>query len=468
MIAESLRKSILQAAIQGRLTEQLPEDGDAKDLLAEIQAEKARLIKAGIMKKETPLPVILEDEIPFDIPENWCWCRIGQVFYLQAGKFISSDSIKVEGKYPCYGGNGLRGYVDICNRSGRFPIIGRQGALCGNINVADGEFYATEHAVVVKGHCNCIADWAARFLRALNLNQYATATAQPGLAVNKINQIPFPLPPVGEQQRIVVAIEEAFEKINDLEKDELKLALLQKSFPKKMKDSLLQAAIQGKLTEQLEADGDARDLVAKIQKEKARLINEGKIKNEKALPEITEDEIPFEIPENWCWVRLGNALQVNPRNHLDDDLEVSFVPMAVISEGYTNRFEAENRIWKSIKSGFTHFAENDVVLAKITPCFQNLKSAVMVNLRNGFGAGTTELHVLRRYKEQIDCKYLLYFLKNPVFIKDGLATMKGTAGQQRVSTDFIKEYLFPLPPFAEQRRIIERLEQLLPLCDALE
>lgn len=278
----------------------------------------------------------------------------------------------------------------------------------------------------------------------------------------------IPLPPLSEQQRIVNRIFELKPMLYDLIHDETKLEILQKSFPKKMKDSILQYAIQGKLTEQLESDGNARDLVEDIQKEKERLIKEGKIKKEKPLPAITEDEIPFDIPENWCWVRLGNVLQVNPRNHLEDDMEVSFVPMTLISEGYINRFESENRIWKSIKSGFTHFAENDVVLAKITPCFQNLKSAVMSNLVNGFGAGTTELHVLRRYNNQTDCEYLLYFLKNPLFIKDGLATMKGTAGQQRVSTDFIKECLFPLPPLTEQHRIVEKLDQLLPLCDALE
>ena len=235
-----------------------------------------------------------------------------------------------------------------------------------------------------------------------------------------------------------------------------------------MKDSLLQAAIQGKLTEQLESDGNALDLVAEIQKEKEQLIKEGKIKKEKTLPEITDDEVPFDIPDNWCWVRLGAVLQVNPRNHLDDDLEVAFVPMTLIQDGYHNSFSTEVRKWKNIKSGFTHFAENDVVMAKITPCFQNLKSVVMTDLCNGFGAGTTELHVFRRYNQQIDCRYLLWFLKSPLFIKDGIAILKGTAGQQRVSSDFVKDYLLPLPPLAEQQRIVERLEQLLPLCDTLE
>ena len=205
---KKMKDAILQYAIQGKLTQQLPEDGDARDLLKEIQKEKARLIKEGKIKKEKPLPEITEDEIPFEIPENWCWARIGNVFYLQAGKFTSSSSINSSGKYPCYGGNGLRGYVDSYNRFGRFPLIGRQGALCGNINIADGNFYATEHAVVVDLFCNCMPDWASYFLKALNLNQYSTATAQPGLAVSKINQVLIPVAPVAEQKRILACLEE--------------------------------------------------------------------------------------------------------------------------------------------------------------------------------------------------------------------------------------------------------------------
>lgn len=163
MLADSLRKSILQAAIEGKLTERQSEDGDARDLLAEIQEEKARLVREGIIRRSTPLPPVGDDEKPFDIPENWCWVRLGNIFNLQAGKFIDGNSIQSQGRYPCFGGNGLRGYVDRFNRSGEFPIIGRQGALCGNINVASGNFYATEHAVVVDLYKDCDVDWAAFF-----------------------------------------------------------------------------------------------------------------------------------------------------------------------------------------------------------------------------------------------------------------------------------------------------------------
>ena len=153
----------------------------------------------------------IDDEIPFDIPKGWEWASIGLMFNLQAGKNIQASEISEfpnEKLYPCFGGNGVRGYVPFYNHNGDFPIIGRQGALCGCINRATGIFYATEHAVCVDTFANTNVAWACYFLTALNLNQYATATAQPGLAVSNINHVLIPVPPLAEQQRIVAKIEE--------------------------------------------------------------------------------------------------------------------------------------------------------------------------------------------------------------------------------------------------------------------
>jgi type I restriction enzyme S subunit len=207
-----MQKSILQMAIQGKLVEQRPEEGTGDELYQQIQAEKQKLIKDGTIKKEKPLPETTEDEKPFDIPESWKWVRIGQIFSLQAGKNITASDIyeeqSPEHSFLCYGGNGIRGYVSSNNRSGHYALIGRQGALCGNINFANGDFYATEHAVVVDHFQMCDVLWSGYFLRALNLNQYATATAQPGLAVTNIVQVLIPLPPLAEQKRIVAKLEE--------------------------------------------------------------------------------------------------------------------------------------------------------------------------------------------------------------------------------------------------------------------
>ena len=252
-------------------------------------------------------------------------------------------------------------------------------------------------------------------------------------------------------------------------------AELDANLSRKLLKSILQQVIQGKLVSQDPNDEPASVLLERIKAEKAKLLKEGKLKKkdlvdsvifkgednkyyEKVGSEINciDDEIPFEIPSNWQWVRLGKVTIVNPRNTISDEMSVGFIPMTNISPGYGNSIECEQRYWKDVKSGFTHIAEGDVAFAKITPCFQNRKSFIAANLPNGFAAGTTELNVLRPYDNTIDTRYLLWFLKSEYFISE--AKFKGTAGQQRVVTDYVLNRLFPLPPVKEQIRISNHLE----------
>ena len=235
---------------------------------------------------------------------------------------------------------------------------------------------------------------------------------------------------------------------------------------KQLKNALLQHAIQGRLVPQDPGDEPADVLLQRIRAEKEQLIKEGKIKKQKPLPPITEEEKPFTIPDSWQWVRLGEIVTINPRNSLSDDLEVSFIPMNLIKDGYGNSHTSEIRIWKTVKSGFTHFAENDIAIAKITPCFQNRKSAILSNLKNGFGAGTTELHIVRIFTKLLIHKYFLYIFKTEMFISQGMKSFTGTAGQQRIGKDFISLFPIPLPPMAEQQRIVARLEELLSDVEA--
>ena len=233
-----------------------------------------------------------------------------------------------------------------------------------------------------------------------------------------------------------------------------------------LRKAILQYAVEGKLVPQDNQDEPASILYEKIIAEKENLIKQGKIKKEKPLPPITDDDIPYNIPKNWKWVRLGEVCEINPRNKLENNIEVSFIPMRLISDGYQNKHTYEIKIWKEIKNGFTHFRENDILMSKITPCFQNLKSCIATNLVSGYGAGTTELHVLRPIK--IHNLYILYFLKTPNFIKNGVINMTGTAGQQRIPVSYISTYLFPLPPLKEQERIVKKVDELMALCDKLE
>ena len=217
------KQKILSLAIQGKLVPQDPNDESAEHLLQRVLSAKASLsgkVKTKSKNDDDASKAIHERYA--ELPRNWVLTSLGEVFNLQAGKFISASSIASDDscfKYPCYGGNGQRGYVENHNRNGEYPLIGRQGALCGNLNYATGHFYATEHAVVVETFAETNPRWAYWFLKELNLNQYATATAQPGLSVNKINEVPIPLPPLAEQRRIVSAIEEALEQLNEIAKN---------------------------------------------------------------------------------------------------------------------------------------------------------------------------------------------------------------------------------------------------------
>lgn len=243
---------------------------------------------------------------------------------------------------------------------------------------------------------------------------------------------------------------------------------LHKRFPEDMKKSILQYAIQGKLVEQRAEEGTGEELYQQIQTEKKRLIKEGKIKKEKPLPEIAEDEIPFDIPGSWKWVRVAQIVTLNPKNDLADDLETSFIPMPCVMDGFRNQHTFEIKLWKDIKKGFTHFAEGDVGVAKITPCFQNRKSVIFRNLKNGYGAGTTELTVVRTINDTVLPEYLLWLFKTEYFIANGVKSFTGTAGQQRIHKDYLATCLIPLPPLAEQKRIVAKLDEILPLCERLK
>ena len=181
-----------------------------------------------------------------------------------------------------------------------------------------------------------------------------------------------------------------------------------------------------------------------------------------------EDEIPFDVPNNWEWVRIKTACVINPRNSIDDNTEVSFVPMANIKEGYANKFISDIRVWEKVKKGYTHFANNDIGIAKITPCFENKKSVVFSSLINGYGAGTTELYILRTISSLVIPEYLLNFVKRDDFIAGGVLTFSGDVGQQRVTKDYVANYLFTLPPLNEQQRILNAVHTATSLIESIE
>ena len=229
---------------------------------------------------------------------------------------------------------------------------------------------------------------------------------------------------------------------------------------------VLDLAVRGKLVEQDPNDEPAAELLKRIAKEKARRVKAGEVGPQKPTTSPDPDDLPFALPSGWAWAQLSTVGIVSPRVRAEDAAEVSFVPMSMIATELGVPHTHEVRVWRDVKKGYTTFAEGDAALAKITPCFENGKSTVFRKLTGGLGAGTTELHVVRPVLTDPD--FILLFLKSPVFIERGIPRMTGTAGQKRVPTEYFAASAFPLPPLAEQQRIVAKVEELMALCDRLE
>ena len=332
--------------------------------------------------------------------------------------------------------------------------------------MAKGKFYATEHAVVVDHFNQSDVKWGEWFLKALNLNQYATATAQPGLAVSTIIKVLIPLPPLAEQKRIISKIEELLPLVDRYEQAWTKLEDFNRRFPEDMKKSIFQQAIQGKLVEQRPEEGNAQELYAQIQAEKQRLIKEGKLKKEKPLPEITEDEKPFEIPDGWMWVRWGDlseSIQYGFNAPAQNSGRIKMVRISDIQDGKV--------LWGSVP--FCQIEENEI------PKYLLKKNDILF-ARTGGTVGKSYLvrevseeaiyagYLIRtRYSSSLVPEYLKCFMESPLYW-DQLKNGTIATAQPNCNGKTLSKMILPLPPLAEQKRIVARLEELLPLCERLK
>ena len=498
MNGKQLKNSILQWAIQGKLVPQDPNDEPASVLLDKIRQEKERLIKEKKIKRDKNASIIyrgednsyyekilateevkcIDEEVPFKIPVGWEWCRLKHICSMQAGKNISANKIFSDKSdshpYRCVGGNGLRGYTENFNSHGHYSIIGRQGALCGCVNIEKGKFYATEHAVVVDTYEILSSLFMYYFLTALNLNKYATATAQPGLAVSNVLEVMCPLPPLNEGERIIEKLSLLIPLIENYNVIQEKQDILNDSIKEQLKKSVLQEAIQGKLVPQIAEEGTAKELLERIKKEKQKLVKEGKLKKSalttsvifrgddnkyyeqigKKCLDITE-QIPFEIPNSWTWARMGQV----------GDWGAGSTPQRGNQDYYGG-----NILW--LKTGELN---NDIVYdteEKITQrAFQdcslrmNEPGDVLIAM---YGATIGKLAIVGKEltTNQACCGctpyvvynwFLFYFLmaSRDSFIK------KGEGGAQpNISRVKLVEHLIPLPPLNEQKRIVKRIETL--------
>ncbi|MFC6553942.1 restriction endonuclease subunit S [Cohnella cellulosilytica] len=432
----------------------------------------------------------IEDEIPFEVPESWAWARLGSLAILisdgdhqpppqskdgvpflvisdiTAGRICFENVRFVEKTYYdnlAWSRKPQQGDV-------LFTVTGSYGIP---VNVKIEEKFCFQRHIALIRPCIIKSDFLSRFLESSFIkhqcDERATGIAQKTVGLESLRRFLFPLPPFKEQRQIIEIIESVCKQISIIEVEKYNLAAL----IARAKSKILDHAIRGKLIPQDPSDEPASELLERIRDEREELIKAGKIKRDKKESYIfrgddnsyyedkkkIQDLIPFQIPETWAWTRLRNLCLINPRNVVEENVMASFVPMTLINDGYSNAFTYLPRAWTEIKTGFTHFQDNDVGVAKITPCFENRKSVVFSELLNGIGAGTTELHIVRPINiENVLPYYVLWLFKSKHFITNGTKAFSGAVGQQRIGKEYVSDILFPLPPVAEQKRIVAAIK----------
>ena len=470
MTPQELKNSILQLAIQGKLVEQRPEEGTAEELFARIQEEKQRLIKEGKIKKEKgKYGEFKEEEILFDIPATWKWVRFGSIMINRDSERIPlsvAERSKLEKTFDYYGASGIIDKVDKYLFDKTLLLIGEDGAnlLARSTPIAflaKGKYWVNNHAHVLDSVEDTLSlEYIMYFVNAISLAKYVTGTAQPKMNQEKMNSIPVPLPPLAEQKRIVAKIEELLPYIDRYEQAWSKLEQFNSRFPEDMKKSLLQYAIQGKLVEQRPEEGTAEELFAQIQEEKQRLIKARKIKKEKSLPAITDDEKPFEIPESWMWVRFLSVVDI--ATNLVSPIEYKgYMHIAPdnIEKASGHLLKCRTVEEDKVASSNHLFFKGQIIYSKIRPL---LRKAVIAPFD---GLCSADMYPLNT---SLDKKFLLYYLLSDGFNMQIAEIMSSRVKMPKINQTELGKVFLPLPPLAEQKRIVEKLEQLLPLCERLK
>ncbi|MBR1408553.1 MAG: restriction endonuclease subunit S [Clostridia bacterium] len=485
MTPQEQKNSILQLAIQGKLVEQRPEEGTAEKLYKQIQAEKQALIKAGKIKKEKPLPEITEEEIPFEIPESWKWVYIGDIFLHNTGKaqnasgsssgtirkFITTSNLY----WNCFDFSKVKEMpfteqeIERCSAK-KGDLLVCEGGDCGRTAI-----WTYDEEVCIQNHVHRLRPYALLsieyyyylfYLYKFTGRLRGRGVAIQGLSSEAIHKVVCPLPPLAEQKRIVAKIEELLPLIERYEKAWTRLEDFNRRFPGDLQKSILQLAIQGKLVEQRPEEGTGEELYKQIQAEKQTLIKAGKIKKEKPLPEIAEDEVPFEIPESWKWVRWGDlseSIQYGYNAPAQESGRIKMVRISDIQDGQV--------LWDSVP--YCDISEQDI------PTYL-LSANDILFARTGGTVGKTYLvkdvpeesiyagYLIRtRYSVKLCPEYMKHFMESQLYW-DQLHNGTIATAQPNCNGKTLSKMILPLPPLAEQKRIVAKLEELLPLCERLK
>lgn len=484
MTPQELKNSILQLAIQGKLVEQRPEEGTAEELYQQIQEEKQKLIREGKIKKEKPLPEITEEEKPFDIPDSWKWIYVGDVFQHNTGKALNGSD--KDGSVLSYitTSNLYWDHFEL-DKLKEMPFTEAEIEKCtikkGDLLVCEGGDFGRsaiwnfDYPMRIQNHIHRLRQYGyvnvQYFFYVFYLYKFSGLISGKGIGIqglssNALHVLKMPLPAYSEQKRIVEKIEELLPLLDRYEKAWNRLEEFNKQFPGDLQKSILQMAIQGKLVEQRPEEGTGEDLYQQIQAEKLKLIREGKIKTEKPLPEITENEKPFDIPENWKWVRWGEISESIQYGYNAPALNSGRIKMVRISDIHNNAVD-----WGSVP--YCDIREEEIFSYL-------LKANDILFARTGGTVGKSYLveevpeeavyagYLIRtRYSSLLNSKFLKYFMESQLYW-DQLHEGTIATAQPNCNGRTLSKMILPLPPLAEQKRIVDKIEELLPLCQKLQ
>lgn len=484
MTPEQLKASILQYAIQGKLVEQRPEEGTGEELYQQIQAEKQRLIKEKKIKKEKTLAEITEGEIPFDIPDSWKWVKLGDCTgYAQTKEKVSPKDItgdmwsldledvqkdtgailvKTKASERKISGDKVKFHKGQVLYSKLRPylkkiLVAPDGGICTPELVPFDTYLIDENyiAYVLRSpHIDYV------------INSVTYGVKMPRVGTDTMTNLLIPLPPLAEQKRIVAKIEELLPYVDRYATAYEKLDQFNAKFPNDMKKSILEYAIQGKLVEQRAEEGTGEELYRQIQAEKQQLIKEGKIKKEKPLPEIVEDEIPFDIPESWKWVRLSEIISVlgdgiHGTPVFDEMGDYYFVNGNNLAKGHIV-FKADTK-----KVSFDEYEKHkkpldeNTILISVNGTIGNY--AFYAGEPIILGKSACYFSVLTG----VDKEYVRHLINTKFFMDYAVKEATQTT-IKNVSLKAMRMLPVPLPPLAEQKRIVAKLEEILPLCERLK
>ena len=485
---QAIRSKILDLAMRGQLTEQLPEDGTAEELYQQILEEKQKLIKEGKIKKQKLLPEITDEEIPFDIPKNWKWVYLGELFEHNTGKALKTSDQNGQLLEYITTSNLYWDHFELKNLKSMYfkeneidKCTVKKGDLlvCEGGDIGRSAIWTFDYEIRIQNHIHKLRKYSDLiytdfYYYLLWLYKQTDRISGIGIGLQgfsskRVHSLIVPFVPYYEAVRVVLKVKKAFSVLDTIDKLQAQYA----DNLTALKSKLIDAAIQGKLTEQLPEDGTAEELIDRIKIEKEALISSRKIPKEKALPKINSGDIPFDIPDNWNWVRVQDVatyitdyvangsfatLKANTKTYKEKNYALFVRTMDLSADFKDDCSYIDKKSYDFLKK--SRLFGGELILPNIGASIG--KAFIMPNL--GMPMSLAPNSIMLKFTEPIINSYFSFIIKSSYGYKLLNKTQGGSATAKFSKTD-LRSLIVPIPPLSEIKRIVQKLEEILPLCE---